>query len=148
MLKKFLFSSVLTATVAVSAIATAEDTTHKAVHKKSHHHHHHAKGKRHDDAFNPSAHKKHGASEEVVLFANSQKQSVFVEAPKDKLVNNDGLSVKVGGKVDVQYGVIDQKSGFKNPSNNENLPQAEDVRPSSMPTFGGNGSRYANQHAS
>lgn len=152
MLKKFLFSSVLTAAVAVSAIATAEDAPQakqpvksaKATHKKVSHH---SKKKHHDDAYSPSAHKKDGLGEEVLLLASSQKQGSFAEAPRDKLVNHDGLSVKVGGQVDVQYGVIDQQKEFKNPSNNENLPQSANDKPGTMPTFGGNGSKYANQHA-
>jgi len=152
MLKKFLFSSVLTAAVAVSAIATAEDAPQakqpvksaKATHKKVAHH---SKKKHHDDAYSPSAHKKDGLREEVLLLASSQRQGAIVEAPRDKLVNHDGLSVKVGGQVNVQYGIVDQQKDFKNPANNENLPQSENVKPATMPTFGGNGSKYTNQNA-
>jgi len=128
-MKKFLFSTVLTAAVAVSMVAAAADTpapaktkvAHKTAHAKKAH-------KKHDDAYKPSAHKKEVKKvEEVILFADANKHVAEKHKPQDALVNSDGLSVKVGGKVDIQYGVIDQKSEFKHPANNSSLSQSDDI---------------------
>ena len=84
-MKKFLFSTVLTAAVAVSMVAAAADTpapaktkvAHKTAHAKKAH-------KKHDDAYNPNAHKKEVKKvEEVILFADANKHVAEKHKPQD-----------------------------------------------------------------
>lgn len=97
-----------------------------------------------DDAYSPKQHGGQVAPEKP----QPETMMVFAEVAENKHENkhekNDGLSVKVGGKVDVQYGFTNQRAFFKNPSNNENLRQDQDVKPESMPTSGQN---FTNQNA-
>jgi len=144
MIKQFLFSTVLTAAVAVSNFAVAAETTQvkqhtKTTHKKPAHH-----AKKHlDDAYKPSAHHAKNA-EEVVVFAGAKIEVTSANEKKDALVNSEGLSVKVGGKVDIQYGVVNQKDAFKNPANNDNLPQTQELTFADMNSAG---AQFTNQNA-
>lgn len=155
MIKKFLFSTVLTAAIAFSFAAGAQESSKKeekpVVKSKSVKRHN---VKHHDDAYSLKNHKQHvnhshqnKQPEEVIMFAESKAHTQHVSTPKEhSMTNNDGLSVKVGGKVDIQYGFINQKSEFKYPSNNANLPQIEDNKPQKMPVMP-NGSKFTNQDA-
>lgn len=137
MAKNLLLSTVLTAAVSCSVIASAADNvtstnTTPLIKKISK-----------EDAYNP---KQYGLNDQM----DSETVVVFAEAPKQQqqagntMINSDGLSIKLGGKVNVQYGFASQRAFFKNPSNNEALPQSEDYRPTRMLPIG---SSYANQNA-
>lgn len=137
MVRNLFLSTILTAAVSVSVTASAEEvvkSTTKTVHYK--------KVAQKDDAYSPKQH-------QTPLPAQPQTKPetmvVFTEVKEQKQHRQDeGLSVKVGGKVDVQYGFISQKDFFKNPSNNENLRQYEDIGSEYMSTAG---KSFANQDA-
>lgn len=149
LVRNLLLSTVLTAAVSLN-VAAADAPGHtnqpvKATKTATHKKHHSAKK---DDAYSPKAHGNHYASapaqtktEELVVFADVRRHD---SKPQDELMNNDGLSVKVGGKVDIQYGFINQKAYFKNPANNKNLPQYDDNKPAQMNT---EGASFTNQQA-
>lgn len=162
MVKKFLFSTVLTTVISMSAIAMADEVKSspqpqpeaakivqnaapaKVVKKVKHH----AKAKKHhDDAYKPNAksHVVHAAkkeqAEEVLMFAEVNKHTPE-QTKRDTLTNNDGIAIKVGGKVDIQYGFVDQNDAFRNPLNNSQLPAQ--ANGSAMPAYG---KEFTNQSA-
>lgn len=154
-MKKFLFSTFLTATVAASMVASADTTVikghAKAAHKSSHHaKKHHKKLK--DDAYSP--HKSHGVHQHHHSNHNSAGPIAYASAPTHlntknqshgALINPDGLSVKVGGKVDIQYGSTDQQPEFKIAANNGNLPEMDDLGKVTVDVT--QNAKYTNSHA-
>lgn len=166
MVKKFLFSTVLTTVVAVSVSASAAEVTQaqdnkqevavqaqetksapavkqvkaKQVSKKK-------TKKHHSDAYSPKHHVKGQEAQkheqEMVVFAEQKAGSVVEQKKQDALINSDGLAIKVGGNVDIQYGAIDQNKDFRQPLNNSNLPQSDDNNPQKIPT---EGEKFTNQH--
>lgn len=137
MVRNLFLSTILTAAVSLSATASAEqvvNATAKTVkHKKVTHK---------DDAYSPKQHHQVAVVEQkpetMVVFTEVREQKQH----KEEL--SEGLSVKVGGKVDIQHGFISQKDFFKNPSNNENLRQYEDIDSEVMSTAG---KSFTNQDA-
>lgn len=134
MVRNLLLSTVLTAVVSLGSIASADEvkreitikkTTSKTARKvkddvyslKLHH-------PQHKNAHH--AHEVAKKKEELIVFADI-KQPVQEIKKQDALINSDGLAVKVGGKVDIQLGTIDQKSDFKNPADHGNLPQSNNA---------------------
>lgn len=165
MAKKLLFSSILTTLIALSIATYATETTHKNpqekqyvnkqhVNKKARVKSHDKKVSHHDDAYKPKTHLTHNISQaseihkdnqEVVLFTENKTQN-FYNKKQDAIVNSDGISVKVGGDVDIQYGFIDQKEFFRHPASNENLPQIDVTKPASATQFQF-GEKFTNQNA-
>ncbi len=143
LVRNLLLSTVLTTAVALNA--SAADATHSLAQKT-------VKTKKvaqKDDAYSLEVHGNHYVpapvqtkTEELVVFADIKRNEK--EKQDAPLVDNDGLSVKVGGKVDIQYGFINQKEYFKNPANNANLPQYDGKKAGQMNT---EGSAFANQQA-
>lgn len=143
LVKNLLLSTVLTAAVSLGSIVSADDvinsqpTNVAQVTKQK-------LAAKTDDAYSPKQHHQMPATDSQV---QPETVMVFAEVIENKKVehkNDNGLSVKVGGKVDIQYGFTNQREFFKNPSNNENLRQYQDVKPESMPT---SGSQFTNQNA-
>jgi len=138
MVKNLFLSTILTAAVSLSFTASAEEVVKKSMTKTTNY----KKVAQKDDAYSPKQH-------QTPLPAQTQTKPetmvVFAEVTEQKQHRqDDSLSVKIGGKVDVQYGFISQKDFFKNPSNNENLRQYEDIGSEYMSTAG---KTFANQDA-
>jgi len=147
--KNLLLSTVLTAAFSLSTVhlVSAADAVKpaqvqsKAVKPSGHKHH----AKR-DDAYSPSHHPQAAMPEKtetMMIFAEVGEPKQH-EAKNTMHHNDNGLDIKIGGKVDIQYGFINQRNGFKNPSNNDSLRQFENISPQTMSTAG---SAYTNQDA-
>ena len=141
LVKNLLLSTILTAAVSLSAMASAADVSNKQPTKVTK-----TKSKgtaQKDDAYSPKQHQVAPVSSQV----QPETVMVFAEVMENKKAehsNDNGLSVKVGGKVDIQYGFINQREYFRHASNNENLRQYEDVEGTKMPKSGAN---FTNQNA-
>ncbi len=160
-MKKLLFSTTLTAIIATTSLAVAADAVHetkqkshvsKTAHSMKKNAVHGKKVQRHniDDTYHPSQRieprVQHNQQEATVSSRTSEKEVRLIGMPnpfsqRDSLINSDGVSVKVGGKVDIQYGVISQRKHFVNPSNGDGLPHNEVITPQSMPSFGVDGTQ-------
>lgn len=99
-----------------------------------------------DDAYSPAQHHTPPAQhkeETMMIFAEVSEQKQH--EPKQYMSHNDsGFDVTLGGKVDIQYGFIDQRSFFRNPSSGENLRQSDNLTQETMNT---QGSAFTNQDA-
>jgi predicted porin len=143
-IKNLLLSTVLTAAVSLSTVASAADVANqpskvtKAQHKKVAHK---------DDAYSPKQHNAPAAmpqqTETMMIFAEVNEPKKHDQKQHDHQDNN-GLAVTVGGKVDVQYGFTSQRLFFKNSSNQSQLAQSDEASPNRMPI---DGSDFTNQNA-
>jgi len=107
--------------------------------------------KKHNDAYSPkkalvASPEVTEKKEEIMVFAEVSKPTMLVAAPSIQVQSSSDLDIKVKGKVDIQYGGVDQNSDFRHPLQTNTLPQlnAQDSNVYSSLLYG---TDFYNEHA-
>ena len=125
------FASAATTTEQVATTKQSVKTTSAkkaATHKAKNHHQKVA-----DDAYSM----KHSKQQPVELVKEADIVLISSNAKKNEsssIINDEGLSVSVGGTLDMQYGSVDQRDFFKHPGKLAVWTGSEDIVPSTMTT--------------
>jgi hypothetical protein len=139
--KKLLITTSLVLTLGFTTASAEEVVTKVTTHKTKKIHRKH-----HNDAYSPKAHlaaKHHTVEkkEEVMVFAEVAPIATQIETKK-----SDDLDIKVKGKVDLQYGLVNQRQDFKHPINTNALPQ-NNITNSNTYTQKAYGANFYNENA-
>jgi len=148
MTKKLFITTGLALTLALASNgASAEEVSPKVVKTQK------AKKvskKTYNDAYSPKSHLAQAQvtekKEEVMIFADVAKPTELVATNHVETKKSDDLDIKVKGKVDVQYGGVDQKADFRHPLETSALPQVDQTasdKYGSLPY----GTDFYNEHA-